>query len=109
MVDKSNATLTPDCMLFSCCFYWPAVFFFHCAVLVVLFSVYSFDLLWFIYGFIITLGITGCISSESLDAQALVKLFFQGDSGLVFCIVCFKNYLQIQSECYAPAHADLFS
>ncbi len=28
MVDKSNAAITPDCLLFSCCFYWPAVFLF---------------------------------------------------------------------------------
>lgn len=25
------------------------------------------------------------------------------------CTVCFKNYLQIQRECYAQAHADPFS
>ncbi len=90
LVEEPNVKVTlrsHPTACFSYGFCWPAMFllFFHSAVLVVLFSVYSFDLLWFIYGFIMTSGITGCISSESLDAQALVKLFFQGDSGLVFC------------------------
>jgi len=31
-------------------------------------------------------GVIGCMLKESLDAQALVKLVFQGDSGAV--VVC---------------------